>query len=138
MFSEAEVMSILSSLPYSVSLTKGREIELTEETAPPRIFVGYGNIVSKNPTAPIEYDIYDMHGENLVQYFDIQIVCNREDLPTVWIAIYAAIIGKNPVLAETDRSGFTLAESGPMGFSNSSIWWVSRWIIGFPTVFTIV
>ena len=41
MFSEAEVMSILSSLPYSVSLTKGREIELTEETAPPRIFVGF-------------------------------------------------------------------------------------------------
>jgi len=136
MFSEQDVMTLLSSLPYTVSLAKGKEMELTEEYAPPKIFVGYGNVSSRNPTAPIDFDIYDAHGENLVQYFDIQVVCNRSDLPTVWKAVYAALIGKNPIPLETDRSGFTLAESGPMGFSNSSIWWISRWIIGFPTIYT--
>lgn len=138
MFKESDVVTLLTSLPYTISLTKGKEIELTEETAAPKIYVGYGNIVARNAGNPIAYDIYDTHGENLTQFFDIQIVCNREDLPTVWKAIYVAMIGKNPVPEEVERSGFTLAESGPMGFSNSTIWWVSRWIIGFPTVFTIV
>lgn len=138
MFSESDVVTLLSSLPYSVTLTKGKEIELTEEVAPAKIFVGYGHIVAKNASNAIAYDIYDAHGENLTQYFDIQIVCSRSELPVVWKAVYAALIGNNPQPLEADRSGFTLAESGPMGFSNSSIWWISRWIIGFPTVFTIV
>lgn len=136
MFSEQDVITLLASLPYTVALSKGKEVELTEEYADPKVYVGYGHIVSRNPSAPIDHDIYDIHAENLVQYFDIQIVCNREDLPTVWKKVYTTLIGQNPIPLEITRSGFTLAESGPMGLSNSSVWWVSRWIIGFPTIYT--
>jgi hypothetical protein len=138
-YSESDITGLLTGLTsYSIELTKPKEVELPEGSVSPRILVAYADIVSKNPTAPIEHDLYDLHGEDLIQRFSVQFICNRSDLPDVWRDVYAALIGKNPQPLEVTRSGLSLQESFPRGFSNTVVHWHSTWIIGFPTLFQIV
>ena len=119
---------------YTIELARVREPELQEAIALPIIYVGYASIDSKNPAAPQELTMLNLHGEDLVQSFDIQIVCKGTALPTIWKAVYSALIGYNPVPNEAMHSGFTYSQGGVMGLANGNLWWVDRWRIGFPIV----
>jgi hypothetical protein len=119
---------------YTVELARVREPELQETIALPIIYIGYASVDSKNPSAPQEYTMLNSHGEDLVQSFDIQIVCKGTALPAIWKAVYSALVGYNPVPNEAMHSGFTYSQGGVMGLANGNLWWVDRWRIGFPTV----
>lgn len=119
---------------YTIELARVREPELQEAITLPIIYVGYASIDSKNPSAPQELTMLNSHGEDLVQSFDIQIVCKGTALPTIWKAVYSALIGYNPVPNEAMHSGFTYSQGGVMGLANGNLWWVDRWRIGFPIV----
>ena len=123
---------VKSNTSYTVTHTRLKEPDLAETSDLPTIYIGYGTIDSKNPNGAIEYDIYSMNGEDLVQSFDIQIVCKQKDLVTIWKTIYKVLIGWNPVLLEGNYSGLTYAQGGVIGISNDNLWWLDRWRIGFP------
>lgn len=119
---------------YTIAFSRDREVDLQEQTELPIIYVGYGSIDSKNPTSPVEHDFLNLHGEDLVQTLSIQIVCTTIQLSTVWKAVYTALVGWNPTPGEQYHSGFTYSQGGVVGLSNSKIWHVDYWKIGFPTV----
>lgn len=125
---------LLSQTSYTVQFARDREVDLQEQTELPIIYIGYQSIDSKNPTSPVEHDFLNLHGEDLVQSFTIQIVCTSNDLPTIWKTTHTALIGWNPTPGEQYHSGFTYAQGGVMGLSNSKIWWIDVYRIGFPTV----
>lgn len=120
---------------YKVEHARIKEPDLTEFVDLPVIYVGYATIDSKNPTSPIEHSFFNLHGEDLVQGFDVQIVCDIDSLATIWKNCYTSLIGFNPIPGEEYRSGFTYSQGGMIGISNGRIWWLDRWKIGFPTVF---
>lgn len=128
------ISKLQAETTYTVELARVREPELQEITDLPIIYIGYATVDSKNPTSPIEHDLYNLHGEDLVQSFDIQIVCRAENLPTIWKNIYSKLIGYNPTPNENMHSGFTYSQGGVMGLANGNLWWIDRWKIGFPTV----
>jgi hypothetical protein len=119
---------------YTIAYARDREIDLQEQTELPIIYLGYGSTDSKNPTSPVEHDFLNQHGEDIVQTIVIQTVCTASTLPTVWKAVYTALVGWNPTPNENMHSGFTYAQGGVMGLSNSKLWYVDQWRIGFPTV----
>lgn len=119
---------------YTIAFARDREVDLQEQLELPIIYIGYANIDSKNPTSPIEHDLYNLHGEDLVQSFHIQIVSINTDFSTVWKTIYTKLVGWNPVVGEQYHSGFTYSQGGIMGLSNSKLWWIDVWKIGFPTL----
>lgn len=126
---------ISSQTNYDVERARSIEPNLQDIATLPVVYVGYFSIDARSPSAPIAYDLYDLYGEDLVQTFDIQIVCTITDLPTIWKAVYSSLIGYTPTsttssLAST--SGFTFAQ-GATQQSNGKVWDVSRWKIGFPT-----
>jgi hypothetical protein len=121
---------------YPVESLRYKEIDLMEIDDLPLVLVGYASIDSEFPNAPIAVDLYNNYGEDLVQSFDIQIVCLEADLPTIWKRLYSNIIGKTPTTTLTGlsaASGFTYAQGGPIGISNGKLWWLDRWRISFPT-----
>jgi hypothetical protein len=120
---------------YTIELSRDKEPNLQDLEELPIIYVGYASIDAKNPHAPIESSFFNLHGEDLVQAFDIMTVCEAENLPEIWKNIYTSLIGFNPVPGEEYRSGLTYAQGGVIGLSNGKIWWLDRWKIGFPTVF---
>ena len=125
---------INSETSYIAQWAKAKEpIEISEQELP-KIYVGYANIDSINPTNPKTYDEFELHGEDLTQYFDIQINCKIEDLPTIWQTVYDLFVGENPVPTEKNYSGLTYSQGGVMGLENKTIWWVDRWKISFPTL----
>ena len=139
MFSEDNIIQLIKDgTSYKTAYGKERDYNLLENAEMNVIYVGYSTIYNKTPTRTVEYSFYNSHGEDLVQSFDVSIVCLRKDIPKIWGDCFRALIGKNPIPAEADRGGLTLAESGPMGFTNNAVWWLNRWNIGFPTVYTIV
>ena len=99
----------------------------------PIVYVSYATIDSKQPNVPLESSIFNTNGEDLVQTFEINIVSIPSDFRAVWIAIYNALIGWNPIPEEVYHSGFTYAQGGKMGRSNNKLWHVDLWRIGFPT-----
>jgi hypothetical protein len=119
---------------YTIAFARDREVDLQEQTELPIVYLGYATIDSKNPTSPVEHDFLNQHGEDLVQSFHIQTVCAVTQLPTVWKALHTALIGWNPTPGEQYHSGFTYAQGGVMGLSNSKVWWLDVFRIGFPTV----
>lgn len=125
-----------ASTTYTVELVRAREPNLPELTSLPIIYVGYSTIDSKNPSAPIEYDLFNQYGEDLVQSFDIQIVCTASELSTIWKKVYTALIGYTPTFSQSSGasvSGLTYAQGGVMGIVNDRLYWLDRWRIGFPT-----
>ena len=126
---------ISSQTGYAVEAARSTEPNLQDIATLPIIYVGYFSIDSKNPSAPIEYDLYNDYGEDLVQTFDVQIVCAFLDLPTIWKKVYSSLIGYTPTVtlsSTASASGFTFAQ-GATQQSNGKVWDVSRWKIGFPT-----
>lgn len=118
---------------YIVSEAQNREPVYENVSTTHRIYVGYAGISSKDPNAPIEKDLYNQHGEDLVQSFDIQINCLNSNFQSVWVAIYQKLVGWHPYTLPANVTGFTYAEGGPMGLVEGNIFWVDRWRIGFPT-----
>jgi len=136
---EAVIGLILSRTQYSSSQVvraKEKEDNILPSNTLPMIYVGYATIESKQPNAPIEHNMFNTHGEDLVQSFDIVIACDEIDLPTVWMAVYKSLIGQNPSSPERQRSGMTYSQGGKVQISNGKIWHIDRWRIGFPTLFT--
>lgn len=128
------VTRLQTQTPYQIELAKSKEPSLIELSNLPVIFIGYGGVEAKNPRSPIEFDLFNLHGEDLVQTFDIQIVCEAANLSTIWKTIYPKLIGWNPVLAEANYSGLTYSHGGVIGMDNSRLWWIDKWKIGFPVV----
>ena len=104
-----------------------------EQSELPIIYVGYATVDSKNPNIPLEYTIFNTNGEDLVQSFEIQTICNILEFREIWITLYNSLIGWNPIEEEIYHSGFTYSQGGKMGFSNERLFWVDIWKIGFPT-----
>lgn len=131
------VIDRLSTLTgYAVEPARAKEPNLQEPGELPIIYVGYASIESKDPNAPIEYDLFNQYGEDLVQTFDIQIVCSASTLPVIWKKVYTVLIGHTPTVtlsSTSSASGFTYAQGGVMGIVNTNLWWIDRWRIGFPT-----
>lgn len=121
---------------YTIEVSRDKEPNIQEIEELPVIFVGYATIDSKNPNAPIETSYFNMHGEDLVQSFDLITVAEPANMSEIWRTCYKSLIGWNPVPEEKDRSGLTYAQGGIIGLSNGKIWWLDRWKVGFPTVFT--
>jgi len=119
---------------YTVEHSRIKEPALSELTSLPIIYVGYHTIDSKNPTVPIEHDLFNQHGEDLVQTFEVQIVCEVKNFSTIWKNVYKSLIGWHPDVVELQHTGMTYAQGGVMGLENSRLWHLDRWKIGFPTV----
>jgi len=133
--SQVVIDRISSQTGYTVERARSIEPNLQDIAILPIVYVDYFSIDAHSPNAPIAHDLYDLYGEDLVQTFNIQIVCAYNDLPTIWKKVYASLIGYTPTsttssLAST--SGFTFAQ-GATQQSNGKVWDVSRWKIGFPT-----
>lgn len=124
----------LETAGYPVQYSRSKEPVLQELTDLPIIYLGYSTIDSKHPSSPIEYSLLNQHGEDLVQSFSIQIVCEQTMLSTIWKTIHPVLIGWNPNPNEAYRSGLTYSQGGVVGIENSRIWWVDIWRLGFPTV----
>ena len=130
------VARLQSQTQYTIELARAREPNLQELAELPIIYIGYASIDSKNPSAPVEYDLFNQYGEDLVQSFDIQIVCNAAELSSIWKKVYTALIGYTPTATLSSMasvSGFTYAQGGVMGMVNDRLWHLDRWRIGFPT-----
>ena len=123
---------------YTITAAKYREPEFQEVTELPIIYVGYNGISSKDPHSPVEKTIFNSVGEDLVQSFEIQIVCEVANFSGIWKTIYATLIGYNPVESEKYHSGFTYARGGVMGLSNGKLWHVDVWNIGFPILIPLI
>lgn len=119
--------------PYRVEFAKDTLPNFQDIVDLPVIFVGYATIDSKNPRAPIEHSLFNTNGEDLVQAFEIHIVCQTASFSTIWKNVYTKLIGWNPDYTEKYHSGFTYSQGGKMGLSNSKFWHVDIWKIGFPT-----
>lgn len=130
---ETIITRLQSQTSYTIQVAKDILPNLQEATDLPIVYVGYGTIDSKEPNVPLESTIFNTNGENLVQSFELHIVCAVSDFRAVWINIYNALLGWNPIATEIYHSGFTFAQGGKMGLSNNKLWDVSIWRIGFPT-----
>ena len=134
------ITKLQADTAYTIEPAREKEPNLQDLSELPIIFVGYASIDSKNPNAPIEHDIYNTYGEDLVQSFDIFTVCTIAELPVIWKTIYKSLIGYTPTLSISGTaatSGFTYAQGGLIGLSNGKLWHIDRWRIGFPTVPTL-
>ena len=139
MFSEQSIIDLLQPTGYNVEEFPDTEFDVYSviDTRLPIIYVGYATIDAEKTSLPLVYDLYHQHGENLIQHFDIRIVCNKEDLPTLFIAVHGALVGKVPAGQIQDTIGLTLAQSGLMGKNNGICHWLSRYRVALPTLFTL-
>lgn len=136
MFTEQNIITLLATTGKQVVLAKPKEEILSESSVVNKYAVGYGDILSAFPNRPIALDIYDEYGQNLIQAFDVSFICSRADVPEFWTKMFKALIGVNPIPEEATKSGLTLVASGPVLFDQNYIHWVTRWHIGFPTLYT--
>lgn len=130
------IKGLLATTGYTVEYARDKEPNTQELGILPIVYVGYSSLDSTNPNAPIAYDLFNLHGEDLVQSFDVLTVCEVANLPVIWRKLYSACIGKHPTLSlssTASTSGLTYAQGGVIGLSNSKLWWLDRWKIGFPT-----
>lgn len=129
-----------SKTSYTIEYAKDKEPNIQELTALPIVTVGYAGLDSKSPNLPIEHDIYNLHGENLVQSFDIISICDStkpDTLAAMVRNIHGALVGYTPTVSIASLqgvSGLTYSQGGVIGLVNSKIIWLDRYKIGFPTI----
>lgn len=102
-------------------------------TGLPLIYVGAHAIISipaQGSDAAIES--YEQALQEFGFIFETQIVCEREDLATVWTSLKDALIDWYPVPNDKNYSGVSHFEGGIMGMENTRLWWLDRWKINFP------
>lgn len=133
MYTEENIITLLSLSGKTVELIKPRDDSLKEFSDIGKFFVGYGDILSSFPNRPIALDLTHQYGENLIQAFDVSFTCSRNSVPTFWRLMFKCLNGKNPIPTESENSGLTLVASGPVSYDQKYVHWVSRWHIGFPT-----
>jgi hypothetical protein len=137
MISEEALITFLQAQPttkdYIIEVAENVLENWQETDELPIIYVGYATLDSKFPNQPIESTIFNRHGENIVQTFELHIVCASADFRDTWVDLYNALIGENPEPSEKIHSGFTYAQGGKMGRSNGKIYHIDLWRIGFPT-----
>jgi hypothetical protein len=143
MFTEAQVIAVLTSqvartngINVPVEPAKSKEENMLLPSNVNKYYVGYGEIIGKHGNYPTEADIFEDQGEDLIQSFDVMFVCKRADVKSFFDAMFKTMIGVNPIPEETSRSGFKLTHSGPLGYNSEYIYWYSKWVLGFPTVYT--
>ena len=135
MFDLTELITLLETgTPYTIKRAKVKQPALAEEQNMPIVYVGFSTLDSSAPTTPHAMERYAENGEDLVQGFDIQIICLEEDLVATWRTVYKAWIGKNPNPLEEAFSGFTYQQGGVLGIDNGRICWLDKVSIGFPVV----
>ena len=117
---------------YSVQHSRIKEPQLAELTTLPIIFVAYHTVNSKNPSTPLAADLFNQHGEDLTQVFEIQIACETVNFDTIWKNVYKSLIGWHPDVLEMQHTGMTYIQGGVMGLENGRLWWLDRWGINFP------
>lgn len=137
MYDIADIISQLqTATTYTIKRAKSKEPITFTEGDLPIIYVGFRSLDSESPTTPISQDLYDEHGTDLVQTFDIHINCMEENLPTIHRALYAALVGKNFGPSGSDQqSGFAYKQGGVIGLENGTIWWIDVWHIGYPSLY---
>ena len=132
----------LDTVITQISSTTGYDVFPSKDVQPndqnvsdaPTVFVGYSTIDSKFPNVAYELTRTTMEGEDLVQGFEIQTVCNITDFRSIWINIYKSLVGWNPDEVERQHTTFTYSQGGRMSNSSGSrFWWVDIYKIGFPT-----
>jgi hypothetical protein len=131
------ILASPTTATYTVQHVRIKEpilADLTDLAASPKIYVGYYAVDAKNPTVPIEHDLFNQHGEDLVQTIEVQIVCEEINFSTIWRNVYKSLIGWHPNVLEQQHTGLTYAQGGTMGIENGRMWWLDRWKVGFPTV----
>ena len=132
---------VSTNTDYTVEYAKNILVNLENLIDLPKIYIGYATIDSTNPNAPIEHDTYSTHGEDLVQSFDIHIICLVENYPEIWRNVYSVLIGQHPTATlsgQASTSGLTYGQGGVVGLSNGKQWTTDRWRIGFPTFNVLV
>ena len=130
------IKGLIAATGYTVEYARDKEPNIMELGALPIVFVGYSSIDATNSNAPIAYDLFNNHGEDLIQTFDILIACETVNLPVVWRNVYTSLIGKHPTLgysSTASTSGLTYSQGGVMGLSNGKLWWIDKYKVGFPT-----
>ena len=130
-----------SQLSYDIQPSREIQPIPLNVSDPTVIYVGYHSMTSKNPNAPIDLMLFNAHGEDIEQLFDIHIDTTIENLPTVWRAIYTAITDYTPIgliSSQASVSGFCYTQSGLVGLTNGRIVWLDRWRIGFPSATPLV
>ena len=123
---------IKANTTFDVQLAQDIQPNLQETFALPQVFVGYSTIKSKFPNQIRELDVLNSNGEDLVQAFEIQIVCEQSNFRAIWITLFKLLITWNPIPTEIMHTGFTYQLGGKMG-SNVRFWWTDVYVIGFPT-----
>ena len=124
------VVAHLSSLPYAVKVLENDVPDLTSTT----IYVSYATIAPQHVPNPLDSMLYNQHGEDLFQTFDIHIVSTISNFSAIWSDIYKLTFGWNPTTGEINDSGFVKGEGGKIGMSNGYMHWIDRWMISFPTL----
>ena len=134
MIDQSTVIARLDAqLTYTIRPSREKQIVLSELTELPIIYVGYATIESKDPNFPTATGYFELHGEDLVQSFDIHICTTVANFRTVWINIFKALIGYNPNVPARNTAGLNYSQGGMMGLEDSKVWWMDRWRINFPT-----
>ncbi len=126
---------------YTIEKARQSQPNLQELYELPIIYVGYVAIVSKHPDAILEHDVFNTYGEDLTQVYEIQIVCEMDDLPTVWKNVYKALVPYTPfttISGTASTSGFTYLQGSVIQLLNSKVIHADKWCIGFPTIPVII
>lgn len=119
---------------YTVELGRHREIVLQELAELPILYINYATVESKSPNAAVEASAYNLNGEDLVQFIDVEICTEVENLHTDFLKVNKALAGWTPIEHELDHIAFSLAQGGVIGEDNTRIRWLSRYRTGFPTL----
>lgn len=140
MFSEQSIIDLLEPTGYAVAEFPDVQYDVFGEYDQrlPIIYVGYGGMDSMTPNGAVAYDFLHQHGENLNQFFDIHIVCNKEELPEIFITIHKALAGVVPAGQVYDTIGLTFSQGGLIGKNNGIIHWLSRYRVCFPTLYVLL
>lgn len=122
-----------SELSYPIEITQDTLPNIAEIRTIPAIFMQYATVDSQFPNLPLERTIFNTQGENLVQTFEFHIVCDINNLRSIWVELYQKFIGWYPIESEKYHTGFTYRQGGKMGLVGNRILWVDLWNVGFPT-----
>jgi len=133
MYDIADVITLIQTTGYTVERAKAKEPILSELTSLPIVYVGFRGIDSRNPTTPESFSNYEQNGENLIQTFDVQIVCDEIQLPVIWRKVYKSLAGKSTQPLEEQFSALTYQKGGVLGLENGRMWHLDRWGVQFPS-----
>lgn len=119
---------------YLVEYGRAREEVLQDLINLPILYINYASVESKSPNAAVEASAYNLNGEDLVQFIDVEICTEIENLAVNFLIVNKALSGWTPIEHELDHIAFSLAQGGVIGTDNTRIRWLSRYRTGFPTL----